>query len=111
MRTINTLKAVALAAAVALSPSVLSAQETETPTGEAQTPTEAAQDAAIAAMVHAASKILAENAKAAGRESGEIDKLLRAISGVSVEDIRKYGLCGGPNSEVRKHFASLCSPI
>jgi hypothetical protein len=51
------------------------------------------------------------NIKASGRESGEIDKLIRALSGISVKDIRQYGICGGPNSEVRKLFGSLCNDI
>jgi hypothetical protein len=42
------------------------------------------------------------NVKGAERESGDLDKLLRATLGISLADIRTYGLCGGPNSEARK---------
>lgn len=64
-----------------------------------------------AVLIAQAVKIMQENIKASGRESGEIDKLVRALSGVSVKDIRQYGICGGPNSEVRKAFGSLCNKI
>ncbi|GAB9148336.1 MULTISPECIES: hypothetical protein [Bradyrhizobium] len=66
---------------------------------------------AEAALIAAAVKIMQENIKASGRESGEIDKLIRAISGVSIGDIQKYGICGGPNSEARKLAGSMCKPI
>lgn len=48
------------------------------------------------------------NIDAAGNENGELAKALRVVSGISVSDIDKYGLCGGKNSEVRKIFADLC---
>jgi len=64
-----------------------------------------------AALIAEAIKIMKRNVEASKRESGEIDKLVRAMSGISVKDIEKYGLCGGPNSEVRKLFGSLCNDI
>ena len=64
-----------------------------------------------AILIAEAVKIMERNVEASGRESGEIDKLIRALSGVSIKDINKYGLCGGPNSEVRKLFGSLCNDI
>lgn len=64
-----------------------------------------------AALIAEAIKIMEKNIDASKRESGEIDKLIRALSGVSVKDIKKYGICGGPNSEVRKLFGSLCKDI
>ncbi|EJB8506206.1 hypothetical protein [Vibrio parahaemolyticus] len=45
---------------------------------------------------------------AANDESGEIAKALKVISGISVKDIEKYGLCGGTNSEARKVLGDLC---
>lgn len=44
------------------------------------------------------------NIKAAGRESGELAKVLRGTIGISVRDIEKYGILGGPNSILRKPF-------
>jgi hypothetical protein len=49
-------------------------------------------------------KIVDGNVKASVRESGEIAKVLRATTGVSVRDIEKYGIFGGPNSVFRKPF-------
>lgn len=69
---------------------------------------ESAENVAQAILIKHAIEILEKNAKAAGRESGEIDKLIRALAGVSVRDIRQYGICGGPNSEVRRIIGSLC---
>jgi hypothetical protein len=82
-------------------------------TRAAQPPTPAAEEAPSEEMIKAilvqeAVKIMLNNLKASQRESGEMAKLLRAISGVSVKDIEQYGICGGPNSEVRKLFGSLC---
>jgi len=61
-----------------------------------------------AVLMKKAAEIIAENIKASERESGDIDKLIRAMSGVSVKDIEQYGICGGPNSEVRKLAGDLC---
>ena len=47
-------------------------------------------------------EIIDGNIKGAERESGEIDKLLRATLGISLKDIERYGLFGGPNSIFRK---------
>ena len=41
-------------------------------------------------------KIVDGNIKAASSESGELDKLLRASTGISVRDINRYGIFGGP---------------
>ena len=49
-------------------------------------------------------KIVDGNVKAAAGESGEIDKILRATTGVSIRDINKYGIFGGPNFVFRKPF-------
>jgi hypothetical protein len=69
------------------------------------------ESVAQAVLIVEAIKIMEGNIKASGRESGEIDKLIRALSGVSIKDIKQYGICGGPNSEVRKAFGSLCNKI
>ena len=42
------------------------------------------------------------NIAGAGRESGEGAKLLRITLGISIEDIKKYGIFGGRNSFFRK---------
>jgi len=51
--------------------------------------------------------IIKGNIEAAKKESGEIDKAIRAVLGISIRDIRQYGLLGGPNSEMRKLFKAL----
>jgi hypothetical protein len=51
--------------------------------------------------------IMVQNVKASERESGDINKAIRATLGVSVKDINQYGLLGGPNSEMRKLFKAL----
>jgi hypothetical protein len=48
--------------------------------------------------------IMDGNIKATGRESGELAKVLRGTIGISVRDIEKYGIFGGPNSILRKPF-------
>lgn len=47
---------------------------------------------------------VAGNIEGAKRESGELDKVLRATTGISVKDIRQHGIFGGPNSFFRKPF-------
>ncbi len=47
-------------------------------------------------------KIVDGNVKASVRESGELAKMLRATVGISIRDIERYGLFGGPNSIFRK---------
>jgi hypothetical protein len=49
-------------------------------------------------------KIIDGNVKGAERESGEIAKVLRATIGISIRDIERYGIVGGPNSVLRKPF-------
>jgi len=49
-------------------------------------------------------KIIDGNVKGAERESGEIAKVVRATTGISVRDIERYGIFGGPNSVFRKPF-------
>jgi hypothetical protein len=49
-------------------------------------------------------KIIDGNIKAASGESGELDKVLRASTGISIRDIKHYGVFGGPNSVFRKPF-------
>ncbi|MBU3029727.1 hypothetical protein [Paracoccus marinaquae] len=59
-------------------------------------------------MAMAPINIIEGNWEGAKRESGELAKIIRATTGISWRDIEKYGLCGGPNSEFRKLFGSLC---
>jgi hypothetical protein len=47
-------------------------------------------------------KIVDGNIKGANRESGELAKLLRGTTGISIRDINQYGLWGGNNSIFRK---------
>jgi hypothetical protein len=61
-----------------------------------------------AILTKEAIRIIEGNISASERENGEINKLIRALSGVSVKDIETYGICGGPNAEVRKLFGSIC---
>jgi hypothetical protein len=49
-------------------------------------------------------KIVDANVKAAAGESGEVAKVVRGVTGISVRDIEKYGVFGGPNSIFRKPF-------
>ena len=49
-----------------------------------------------------------ENLNAASSENNIFDKFIRGSTGVSIKDIKEYGLCGGSNSEFRKLFGSLC---
>lgn len=51
--------------------------------------------------------IVAANIEAAKREKGDINKAIRATTGISVEDIKKHGILGGENSEARKLFKAL----
>jgi hypothetical protein len=44
------------------------------------------------------------NIRAASQESGEIAKVIRATTGISIMDIQKYGLLGGENSFFRKNL-------
>ncbi|MER9669938.1 hypothetical protein [Mesorhizobium sp. M0203] len=48
--------------------------------------------------------IMDGNIKAIGRESGELAKVLRGISGISIRDIERYGILGGPGSVFHKPF-------
>jgi hypothetical protein len=47
-------------------------------------------------------KILDGNVKAAAEESGEVAKVLRGVTGISIRDINKFGFFGGPNSVFHK---------
>ena len=44
------------------------------------------------------------NIQGAARESGEIDKVLKGTTGISIKDIKKNGIFGGSNSVFRKPF-------
>jgi hypothetical protein len=61
-----------------------------------------------AIIIQQAMKTISTNIDGSKRETGEMDKLIRAMSGVSIKDIKQYGLCGGANSEVRKLLGTLC---
>ncbi len=51
--------------------------------------------------------IIAGNFEAAASERGDLSKLVRATTGISVSDIQRYGMLGGRNSEFRRLFSSL----
>lgn len=52
-------------------------------------------------------EIIVSNIGALKNESGELAKLVRASIGVSISDIKKSGLQGGPKSEVSKVLRAL----
>ena len=58
----------------------------------------------IVRVLGAPMKIVDGNIKAAAGESGELAKVLRGTTGISIRDIEKYGIFGGPNSVFRKPF-------
>lgn len=58
--------------------------------------------AAVALLYKSLAEHVRKNVDGANRESGEGAKLLKALTGVSELDIKRYGICGGPNSELRK---------
>ena len=49
-------------------------------------------------------KIFDGNIKAAAGEGGELAKVLRGVTGISIRDIEKHGVFGGSNSVMRKPF-------
>jgi hypothetical protein len=51
-----------------------------------------------------ATDIVVGNIKAASRESGVGAQVIRGVTGISLDDIQKHGLWGGPNSIFRKPF-------
>ena len=55
-------------------------------------------------IVEAPISIISGNLRAADRESGEINKLVRGVFGISMKDIAADGIWGGPNSVFRKPF-------
>lgn len=59
---------------------------------------------AVMQILAAPVKIVDGNVRAASRERGEIAKVLRGAIGISIEDISRYGVFGGPNSIFRKPF-------
>jgi hypothetical protein len=58
-------------------------------------------------VLRAPVELIAANVPGAKHERGDAAKILRVLTGVSVADIEKYGLQGGPNSEVSKLLRSL----
>jgi hypothetical protein len=58
-------------------------------------------------VLRAPVEMIAANVPGAKHERGEGAKILRVLTGVSLADIEKYGLQGGPNSEVSKLLRSL----
>ena len=48
--------------------------------------------------------IVVGNIRAASRESGVGAQVIRGVTGISLGDIQKHGLWGGPNSIFRKPF-------
>jgi hypothetical protein len=47
-------------------------------------------------------KNIERNFKASRQESSVLNKAIRSTTGISIRNIKKYGLAGGRNSEVRK---------
>jgi hypothetical protein len=59
---------------------------------------------ALMQVLMAPGNIIVGNIEAARQESGELAKVLRTISGISIRDIERHGIFGGPNSILRKPF-------
>jgi hypothetical protein len=57
---------------------------------------------ALATILGSPVRIVDGNVKAAANESGGAARALRAVTGISVRDIHKYGIFGGPNSLFHK---------
>lgn len=55
-------------------------------------------------VLMAPGNIIVGNIKATRRESGELARVLRATSGISIRDIERHGIFGGRNSIFRKPF-------
>jgi len=51
--------------------------------------------------------IISGNIQGSQRENGDVDKVIRGATGVSLKDIRDRGLLGGDNSDARK----ICNAI
>lgn len=90
----NTLIAAALIGATAIAPVARAADNTEPSTGDFFT---AIGRAVLIERIDA-------NIMGAARESGFGAKVLKASTGISVKDIKKYDIWGGPNSFFRKPF-------
>ncbi|GGZ75652.1 hypothetical protein [Paraglaciecola chathamensis] len=83
-----------------------------------EAPTESPEtDASLGAvaaqlLLQSLAENIERNIEGAKIESGELAKLVRALSGVSIKDIEKHGICGGKNSELRKLLGSdACGKI
>lgn len=87
----------------------VSAQDQPNSPAPAESEGATTDDLIKAILIKEAAKTIAANIEASKRESGEIDKLIRAIAGISIADMKRYGICGGPNSEVRKLGGDLCN--
>ena len=107
MRTIQTLLFLSL---ICLNTNLAKAQDTVASSVQEENPTVEATTLATlleALILQEGIEVIKANIEASRNESGEIDKAIRATLGISVRDIKKYGLLGGPNSEMRKLFESL----
>ena len=60
------------------------------------------ENGAVRKLVEAPIPIIAGNLAATGRESGELDKVLRGVSGISIKDISAHGPLGGSCSFFNK---------
>lgn len=103
MKLLNAMRTSALLSVLLVPPGAPSVSQEAG--GESEKPSE---DLIKAILIKEAIRIISANIDASKNENGEIAKLVRALSGVSITDIERYGLCGGENSEVRKLFGSLC---
>ena len=79
----------------------------EEPTGTIQVEASSLQGLLESLILERGIDIIKGNIDSAKRESGDIDKAVRAVLGISIKDIREHGLLGGPNSEMRKLFNAL----
>jgi hypothetical protein len=103
MESIRSLISAVAAAAAVLSP-VLAQAEPVSVTAAVCGPTACVPipPPLVAAVI--AAPVVIRNVEAAGNESGALAQALRGVVGVSVRDIEKHGIWGGPNSIFRCPF-------
>ena len=58
----------------------------------------------VVKLLGAPVSIIHRNIRGSKREAGAIAKALKGATGISVKDINKHGIFGGPNSIFRKPF-------
>lgn len=101
------LKTAFMVCAALLSTGVAQSAYAQEPTGTVQVEASDLRTLLEALILERGVEIIKGNIEAAKNESGDIDKAVRAVLGISIKDIKAHGLLGGPNSEMRKLFNAL----